>query len=257
MRLTNDKYMTVAGHRGDSYNYYENTITAFKMAIKNGADMIETDVHLSSDGYLVLMHDDKVDRTTNGHGYVKDMSFEELRLLNCGDSQNYERIPTLRELFDLIKDTDITVNIEIKEYYSESNVERCEKCIDDVILLVEEYGFGDRILINSFDAYVLEYVYKKHGKKYPLHGFYPYWEMKNVNISPDEYLYCACIFDNENKALYDYLIERGIEPWVGASITQKSKLEICVKYGARLITTNNPKDIKMKLEEIYNGCKQD
>ena len=62
--------------------------------------MIETDVRLSSDGYLVLMHDDKVDRTTNDRGYVKDMSFEKLRLLNCGDSQNYEKIPTLRELFD-------------------------------------------------------------------------------------------------------------------------------------------------------------
>jgi hypothetical protein len=79
--------------------------------------------------------------------------------------------------------------------------------------------------------------------------------MGNVNICPDEYLYCACIFDNENKTLYDDLIKRGIEPWVGASVTQKSKLETCVKYGAKLITTNNPKDIKMKLEEIYNGNK--
>ncbi len=257
MRLTNNNYMTVAGHRGDSYNYYENTLTAFKMAIQNGADMIETDVRLSSDGYLIIMHDDRVDRTTNGRGVVKDMSFEELRKLNCGDSHNYEQIPTLKELFELVKDTNITLNIEIKEYYSEDNVDRCEKCIEDVIALTEEYGFGDRILINSFDAYVLEYVYKKYGKKYLLHGFYPYWEMKNVSISPNEYLYCACIFDNENKELYDYLIEHNIEPWVGASITQRSKLEICLKYGAKLITTNNPKDIKMKLEEIYNGYKQD
>lgn len=252
MRLTNDTYMTVAGHRGDSYNYYENTMTAFKMAIENGADMIETDVRLSSDGHLVLMHDDKVDRTTNGHGYVRDMSLEELRTLNCGDSHNYERIPTLKELFELVKDTNITLNIEIKEYLSDG---RCEECIERVLMLVTEYGFESRILINSFDAYVLEYVYKKYGKKYLLHGFYPYWEMMNVNISPDEYLYCACIFDNENKALYDYLIEKGIEPWVGASVTQKSKLEICLKYGAKLITTNNPKDIKGKLEEIYNGNK--
>ena len=252
MRLTNDSFMTIAGHRGDSYNYYENTMTAFKMAIQNGADMIETDVRLSSDGYLVLMHDDKVDRTTNGRGYVKDMTFEELRRLNCGDKDNFEQIPTLKELFELVKDTDITLNIEIKEYLKDK---RCEKCVDDVIALVEEYGFRDRILINSFDAYALEYVYKKHGKRYLLHGFYPYWEMMNVSISPDEYLYCACIFDNQNKALYDYLIDKGIEPWVGASITQKSKLEICCRYGAKLITTNNPKDIRMKLEEIYNGNK--
>ena len=174
MRLTNDNFMTVAGHRGDSYNYYENTLTAFKMAIENGADMIETDVRLSKDGYLVLMHDDKVDRTTNGRGFVKDMSFDELRQLNCGDSQCHEQIPTLKELFDIIKGTNITLNIEIKEYYNEGNFERCEKCIDDVLELVEAYGFEDRILINSFDAYVLEYVYKKYGRKYLLHGFYPY-----------------------------------------------------------------------------------
>ncbi len=74
--------------------------------------------------------------------------------------------------------------------------------------------------------------------------------MMNVSINPDEYLDCACIFDNENKLLYDYLIERGIEPWVGASVTQKSKLDICLKNGAKLITTNNPSDIIRKLKEI-------
>ena len=115
--------------------------------------------------------------------------------------------------------------------------------------MVEKHGLGEKILINSFDAWVLEYVYKKYGKKYLLHGFYPYWEMMNVSQNPDEYLYCACIFDNENKALYDYLIEKNIEPWVGASITQKSKLDTCLKHGARLITTNNPRDIINKLKE--------
>ena len=74
--------------------------------------------------------------------------------------------------------------------------------------------------------------------------------MKNVNINPDEYLFCACIFDNENKSLYEYLINRGIQPWVGASITQKSLLKICCDFGAKLITTNNPADIIKKLKEI-------
>ena len=65
MRLTNDFRMTVAGHRGDSYNYYENTMAAFKEAHLSGADMIETDVRLTKDGVLVLMHDDTVNRTTD------------------------------------------------------------------------------------------------------------------------------------------------------------------------------------------------
>lgn len=83
-----------------------------------------------------------------------------------------------------------------------------------------------------------------------LHGFYPYSIMSNVSINPDEYLYCACIFEDTNKEYYDYLIERKIEPWIGASVTQQSRLRICSKYGARLITTNNPSDAISKLKKL-------
>ena len=251
--LTHNNRMMVAAHRGDSYNYYENTMSAFRSAIISGADMIETDVHLTLDLYPVLIHDDTVNRTTNGKGRVDEMLFSDLRKLNAGDTAVYEQIPTLEELFSLVCDTEITLNIEIKEYYSEKNKERCIDCIEKTIALIEKYNMAHRCLINSFDAWVLEYVYKKYGKKYALHGFYPYWELKNVTINPDEYLYCACIFDNENKAHYDYLSEKGIEAWIGASVTQKSKLKTCLDNGARLITTNNPSDIINKLKEIENG----
>lgn len=255
MSFTFENRMAVAGHRGDSYNYYENTISAFKGTISAGADMIETDIRLSRDLVLVLIHDDRVDRTTGKRGYVRDFTFDELRALNAGDKESPEKIPTLEELFLLVKDTEITLNLEIKEYYSKENEERCILCIEKTLELIEKYGLTERCLINSFDAWVLEYVYKKYGKKYALHGFYPYFEMNNVTINPDEYLYCACIFDNENKAHYDYLREKGIEPWVGASVTQKSRLKTCLENGARLITTNNPSDIKIKLTELENGQK--
>lgn len=247
--ITFENRMAVAAHRGDSYNYYENTMTAFKMAKKAGADMIETDIHLSKDNHLVLIHDDTVDRTTDKTGRVQDMTLKELKALNAGDKENFEQIPTLCELLEWASKESLTLNLEIKEYYKPGNESRCEKCIDDTIAMVEKYGMGKRILINSFDAYVLEYVYKKYGKKYLLHGFYPYSIMMNVTVNPDEYLYCACIFDNENKELYNYLESKGIEPWIGAGVTQKSKLDICRKFGARLITTNNPTDILSKLKE--------
>lgn len=248
MTLTYKDRMAVAAHRGDSYNYYENTMTAFEKAIEAGADMIETDVHLTKDFHLVLIHDDKVDRTTNGKGRVSEMTLSELKSLNAGDSARREEIPTLEDLLSLASKHNVTLNIEIKEYWSPENEERCIRCIEDTLSLVEKYSLGNKIVVNSFDAWVLEYVHKKYGKKYLLHGFYPYDIMGNVSINPDEYLYCACIFDNENMALYDYLIERNIEPWIGASITQKSKLDICLKYGAKLITTNNPSDIINKLK---------
>ncbi|MBO4897103.1 MAG: hypothetical protein J5590_02240 [Clostridia bacterium] len=242
--------MTVAAHRGDSYNYYENTMTAYKKAIECGSDMIETDVHLTADGVLVLIHDHKVDRTTNGKGDVAGFTYEELKKLNAGDTDNPEEIPLFESLLELLKDTEITLNIEIKEYFSKENEQRCVKCIEDVIALVEKYNMGDRILLNSFDAWVLEYVYKKYGKKYMLHGFYPYDIMSNVSLNPDDYLYCACIFDDMNKDLYDYLSSKNIETWIGAGVTQEGLLGVCAKLGAKLVTTNNPKDALEKLKRL-------
>lgn len=242
----------VAAHRGDSYNSYENTWSAFRAALACGADMIETDVHMTKDLSLVLIHDDKVDRTSDGRGRVRDMTLAELEALNFGDANAPERIPLFEDFMAWISTTDLTVNIEIKEYSTDGNMERCSLCIEKVIETVERYGMADRILINSFDAYVLEYCYKKWGKRYPLHGFYPYsiLNMENAALDPTEYLFCACIFDTKNKALYDDLLARGIEPWIGASVTQPSLLRMAVQYGARLITTNFPADIIQKLEAM-------
>lgn len=242
--------MTVAAHRGDSYNYYENTMTAFENAIKAGADMIETDVHLSKDNVIFLMHDDTIDRTTDGKGKLSDMTAQEILKLNAGDAYNPEKVPIFEDLMKLATENNIMLNIEMKEWYSEENEERCIRCIEDVIALVEKYGMTEKVVLNSFDAWLLEYIYKNYGKKYMLHGFYPYSIMSNVSINPDEYLYCACIFEDTNKEYYDYLIERKIEPWIGASVTQQSKLKICSKYGARLVTTNNPSDAIIKLKKL-------
>ena len=239
--------MTVAAHRGDCYNYYENTMRAFEYAIEVGSAMIETDLHLSKDGVIVLIHDHTLDRTTDAKGKVSDMTFEELRRVNAGDKNNFDAIPTLEELIVLASKNQIMLNLEFKEYYSEENEARCVKCIEDALALVEKYNMTDMIIVNSFDAWVLEYVYKKYGKKYMLHGFYPYSIMSNVTINPDEYLYCACI-DHKTKEYYDYLISKGIEPWIGAGATQRDRLLVAVEYGAKLITTNNPGDVLNKLK---------
>lgn len=240
--------MTVAAHRGDCYNYYENTMTAFKKAIQAGADMIETDVHLTKDGILVLIHDNTVDRTTDGKGEVANMTMEELLKLNAGDVTTPEKIPCFEDVVKLVVSHNIMLNIEIKEYYDEENEQRCINCIEKVIKIVEKYKLNEKVVLNSFDAWVLEYVYKKYGDRFMLHGFYPYSIMQNVTINPDKYLYCACIFDDMNKEYYDYLIEKNIEPWIGADVTQKNRLSICAQYGAKLVTTNNPEDAIYKLK---------
>jgi glycerophosphoryl diester phosphodiesterase len=97
-------------HRGASGYEPENTLLAFKKAMKLNADMIELDVHACKTGELVVMHDDTVDRTTNGKGRVEDMTLEELKGLEL---QKGERIPTLEEVLDFT-DRKIKLNIELK-----------------------------------------------------------------------------------------------------------------------------------------------
>lgn len=102
--------MKIIGHRG-AYGYEpENTLLSISRAIELGADMVEFDVFVLPTGEIILMHDDRVDRTTNGYGITLDMSFDELRQLDAGKG---ERIPTLQEVIDLV-DKRVPVNIEIK-----------------------------------------------------------------------------------------------------------------------------------------------
>ena len=91
---------------------------AFSRAVEAGCDGIELDVHLSADGELVIIHDELVDRTTDGTGLVKDMTLQELRELDASagfrGKYGINRIPTLKEYFDLAKESGILTNIELK-----------------------------------------------------------------------------------------------------------------------------------------------
>ena len=104
-------------HRGASGRFPENTLAAFAAAIEAGAQMCELDVQLTRDGAVVVMHDDTVDRTTDGRGAVRGMTLEELKRLDAGvrfgNEFSGERIPTLEEVFALTRGR-CGLNIEIK-----------------------------------------------------------------------------------------------------------------------------------------------
>lgn len=110
----------IVAHRGSRINRPENTLAAFEEAIRVGADGIELDVHLSKDGEIVVIHDETVDRTTNGVGLVKDMTVAELKELDAGiwfDTEYAgQRLPTLREVFELLAERQYkgVLNIELK-----------------------------------------------------------------------------------------------------------------------------------------------
>lgn len=167
--------MIKLAHRGYSALYPENTMEAFVKAYEKGFDGVETDVHMSKDGELVLIHDEKINRTSTGKGYVKDLTLEELRQYNF----NYKffgkhSIVTLRELLAFIKDKDFKVNIELK-----TDVIHYEDIEQKVYQLVKEYGVEKQIYYSSFylpsvlkikeidkDAYVGYLMENKYKKKY-------------------------------------------------------------------------------------------
>ena len=232
--------VSVAAHRGVSAKVAENTREAFEAAVKCGCDMIETDVHLTKDNVLVLMHDDTVDRTTNGFGKISDFTYEAICRLNCNPKGEFSQILTLEEFMKLAVEHNMMVNLEIKEYNHGENGDRCRLCVEKTLETVEKFDWVGKTIINSFDAYVLEYADEISGGKYLLHGFYPYDIMTNVRRNPDEYLYCACIFDDKNYDCYKYLKDKGIEPWAGAGVKTKEHFDICVNLGAVLFTSNDP-----------------
>lgn len=104
-----DKFLKI-GHRGAMGYEPENTLASVQKAIDLGCDMVEIDVHLCKTGELVVIHDETLDRTTNGIGEVKNHSLTELKTLDAG---NGEKIPTLNEVLDLIN-IRVKINIELK-----------------------------------------------------------------------------------------------------------------------------------------------
>ncbi len=141
------------GHRGAKGHAPENTLASFQLGMEMGVTAVETDVHLSKDGEVVLIHDHTVDRTTNGHGFVKDLTLAELKKLDAGSwfAARFagERIPTLTELLIWAKDK-VGVAIEIKNgpiYYP--------GIAEKTIRLLREHGMERQAILISFDHFVL------------------------------------------------------------------------------------------------------
>ena len=137
-------------HRGASGYAPENTMEAFTLAVQMGADGVELDVQLTKDGQIVVIHDERIDRTTDGTGSVKDYTYEELKKFNAavnfGNVTEFQPIPTFEEYCAWIAETNIETNIEIKTgcYYYE-DIEK--KTLD----MVHKYGLEKRVLYSSFN----------------------------------------------------------------------------------------------------------
>jgi glycerophosphoryl diester phosphodiesterase len=140
----------ILGHRGASAYAPENTLSAFNLAMAQGADGVELDVTLAADGVPVVIHDDSLDRTTNGHGPVNRLSLAALNQLDAGYPSRFgrqflnERVPTLAEVFAGLPPQAI-INVELKHDRSPGR-----ELADRVVSLIREYGMANRVLIASF-----------------------------------------------------------------------------------------------------------
>ena len=146
----------IFAHRGASAYAPENTVEAFALAMEQGADGIELDVQMTKDGQVVVIHDETIDRVSDGTGAVRDYTLEELKKFHFSNHmENYENavIPTLKEVLDLIKSSNMLLNIELKTgIYWYPNLE--EKTME----LVKEAGMEDRVIYSSFNHYSIKKI---------------------------------------------------------------------------------------------------
>ncbi len=248
------KNIYVAAHRGWSTKYPENTLPAFKAALDIGVDQLEIDIRVTRDGALVLVHDMTVDRTTNGTGKVCDKLLAEIKALDAGSYKGAEfageQILTFEEFMEFVKDyPTLTLDIELKEYpTTPGNDPRAYEVCDRVLEIVDRYGFTDRVVLNSFSNPLNEYIFKKHGKKYRQHVYYPVTAMVGpITIDPYTYGYCTCMFrafysplNMASREEFAIMEKKGPQPWAGACVADEAGVDLAIENGATLITCNNP-----------------
>ncbi|MCQ1056889.1 glycerophosphoryl diester phosphodiesterase [Photobacterium sp. ZSDE20] len=152
----------ITGHRGAAALAPENTLISIKKAAEAGVSWVEIDTQLSADGIPVVIHDETVNRCTNGKGKIADLNLAELKTLDAGSWFNPdftgEHIPTLAEAFDTCLALDLTLNLELKIHHAE----QIEPLVNAVIDLVKKTKFPiNKLLFSSFQKRALELCQQK------------------------------------------------------------------------------------------------
>ena len=165
----------IFAHRGASGHVPQSTLEAFELAHKMGAEGIELDVRFSADGEVIVTHEVKLEKLTEATGNIADLTLAELKELDFGykfynGEKKGFKIPTLDEVFELVKPLGMTVNVEIKL----SSHELVEKTVD----IVKRHGMEEKVIYSSFNHYNLKWVKEAHPDAFiaPLH----HWNLLNA-----------------------------------------------------------------------------
>lgn len=242
MKNTLTEKTLVIAHRGASAYAPENTMESFSLAVDMKADGIETDVHFSKDGKIMILHDEKIDRTSNGQGFVNEYTYDQLRMFDFGCKFKKEytgtKIPTLDELLALMKPTDMILNIEIK-----TTDPLMPKALYETVKL---FGMQERVIYSSFDHFGLIRMLEidKNAFVAPLYFINmvkPWLYCENMSALAVHPIY------NQIKEIPGYVEEchkRGIRvhPWTA---DDPETVKFLAQSGCDAVITNTP-DVAMK-----------
>ena len=219
----------VIAHRGASGYEPENTLRSVEKALELGADMVEVDVHVSRDGYIVVIHDARLERTTNGKGYVKDLTLEELKKLDAGLG---EQIPTLEEVIQLVKGKARLV-VEIKVPGTEKRV----------LQEIKENRLEDEALITSFYHPVIRRV-KELNPNVQAGVIIASRPVKPAQLAIDakaNALFPKYTFVDQQMVLVAHKNNLVVYPW---TVDTLSEINPLIKMGVDGIVTNKPGILK-------------
>lgn len=262
-----NKQITLAAHRGYRTNFPENTLLAFREALKLDIDAIETDVRMTKDFEIVIMHDATLDRTTDRKGHICTQTLAQIREADAGvrfgEQFRGERVPTLEEALALFAERpDVRLMLELKDYpeqYGDFAYASCERALT----LCKKYGVWgkERLTVITFSAALMAWIRKKHAdEEIILHGFYPKSMMHGTDKEdPYPYLDEVCIFarkslpgaplswgDTEHplvdRAVFDLFGAMNIRPCVcfGRSVDEEL-YRAALANGAQGFTCDDPK----------------
>ena len=230
----------VVAHRGFSGEAPENTLAAFRKAIEVGSDMIELDIQLTKDGKIVVIHDEALERTTNGKGKVGEHTFREIRDLDAGSRFgrpfSEEKIPTLQEVLDLAKGK-VLVNIEIKN--PTHGKYAITELADQGLETVKKAGMLNRVIFSSFNPASLEWVRNKEPRAWTAFLYHRDWSSLSEVTQGKGWQ----VLNLHNSFLTRGKIEKIHQERIKVNVytvNSEEELEQFVNWGADGIITNHP-----------------
>ncbi|WP_276353114.1 glycerophosphodiester phosphodiesterase [Cohnella caldifontis] len=237
----------VIAHRGASAEAPENTLAAFRLALEQGCDAIELDIHVSADGELVVCHDETLERTTDGTGRIAEMTAAELKRFDAGAwfgaKYRGERLPLLQEVLELVPPR-IGINVEIKSF-DHPGVERL------LVDLLERTGRTGSVFLSSFDHDCMVRCKRlspslRVGLLYEEEEWFDYeaFERENGIALYSMHMYHGCL----NGGFAAAAARRGLQvyPW---TVDDPLLMRRMLEWGASGIITNRPGVLRKLLEE--------